>query len=525
MQPQAVSDSATPVFHPPSTAALPKEIAARESLDLKALGPLGLGRTVLALHGLSTAGPVVVDGSFMKGAVSNHNSPGEVSPLVSLINEPVGDAYLHRMAVPALQPGETALVLRMQPDIIEYYRSLGLLGDGQRVVEVDPIPSAKGLYGFPHTDPLSALVHEGRAFESEPYISSVFPSPATKDLATRAGLRTFQETNPFETNNKTKFHREAEQWGIRTAPFIQIESSHDVREAVLLFEGASAAWMKLAHGSGGDFVRRIEGPVTKDKLYATLRELRTAVQEAFERNDYSPVTLQDFWPQDRIAPILSSIEVEQHIGDFADPGTQVINCNFPFATAISGQYCRIGGFTQNVGPNGEFRGGRPFSPLEVFPEEMLADVRAQQYAVARYVAEGIRYAGFWGLDAMLVQQGGKVRQYNVEVNARANMNFWCGLVAAKLGAQCWCNLNVWGDRSTNRVRDLADLIGHDLVYGNPSAGLVMPMAMRSMWSGDRVVQPNSGSKVMLAAPDPATLASIMRRLEHTRGLRFTSTPQ
>lgn len=189
---------------------------------------------------------------------------------------------------------------------------------------------------------------EGR---DTPLFVSTFLSEFQREQVSQMGWKTVQSSDPKMTSNKAEFRKEAPHFGFRVADGGTITSLEDMHTAATLVlgtivrrigyghtpseQGWTGGWMKLAHGSGGDFVQSLAvsqdailseydsitdalsrgeslrtivntllashsnsplGEATHASVNGAYEKLRASVVQAFTVNDYGPGALEKFWP-------------------------------------------------------------------------------------------------------------------------------------------------------------------------------------------------------------------------------------
>ena len=477
---------------------------------VQAASPHGLGHATVLAHGIVPRDEVVVCASFITAAWS----AAEGAFPVNLIPSPADDAYLNFFAVPAAAAGETVLALRLQPGMLDYYQRVGILDHSTRVVEVDPKLSPGGaVTGYPATDPLALYADQGGRFEDGAHFVAVFPGQQGALIAQSIGLDPVQKYCPEAANSKAKLRECAQQYGYRVLPGVRLRSAGEIVEQSfqdMFAEGP--VWLKLAHGSGGDLVVRLP-----DARICTLRKgidrLRASAQAAFESAVYG-VDFEDFWPKNQFAPQASALVLER---DAAVLGSVLVNGSCNFTQRADGTFEVLGYFRQRVDADGNYCGSESFTPSS----DQIVGILEQVRGISRYLADH-NYAGLAGIDFMEIatENGAEVRV--IELNARPTMSSVCALVARKLSGEFYMNLNISAPHALESFQDvertfrLGDVDLTDPM--NASGVTIVPLALRSMFVGDRCCVSSNRAKMLISGPSAEKCGEILQRLQLENGI-------
>lgn len=445
-------------------------------------------------HGVTPDQPVVVYHNYT--AAMTHEGvtiPFHVAPTPQL------DYPMSYLAVTSAKPHEHVVALTLQPGMKEYFLEVGILSPTTVIHEVNPTISPQGVVGYPFTDALSQAVHANLPLPSGGYFVSTFPSNLVKEQATALGLVPLQESSPSLTNNKALMRSASEVFGFEMAPGVELQGAHDIDEAVTFFEGCSKVWMKLAHGAGGDMVIPIAGPLTAEKIQEARDSLYVSVSRAFQQGEFSKEAQEHFWSQDNFAPTLSTIILEKDIGTL---GEIVGNFSNSMLVKSDGSFEVLAYYSQIIGQKGEFLGSSP-APLS---QEIQTALLPEMGKVAKFCAE-LKMFGFMGVDFFLVRDpSGAIKPVFIEMNGRPSSSLNTHLVATKIGAPFWINIDL---RSEKEINTYADFAGHfdaaTRFYPRSTLeeGMVIPLSLSSMHTktdGEyTLVRPDKKVRVMIAS--------------------------
>lgn len=485
------------------------------STELAPLVPISpgvsLGRTVLQCNGIQPkkTDQIVVMNSFVTGPEHANGKP------FGLLPEPEGDAYLNFMVIPGLAPGETVLCLRLQPGVLDYYTSIGLIQPSNSVIEVDPKPGSQGELGFPFTDPISLLRQQvpGGATALDPvgYLVATFPSQPTDTLADEVGLRMVQRLDVATANDKAAFRKASEKWGFTMCPGMCLSAEGDIATAAGSLSDASRVWMKLAQGSGGDLVIGIDGPITEEALRSGIHAIRESVIKAFQVSDYGSYTIDDYWPASATLPVGSTITVERDAKDFGEP---IFNGSNSMIINQSGEMIPCGYYYQIISPEGNFCGS---ATCNASPEIMAA-INEEIGKVAAYAAssEGLNLRGHCGCDYYVVREpSGEYKCLVYELNGRPIISFFAHMVAMKLSAPHMININIEAPEPILTMGDVERLLtvdGINLTRPNETGVLVVPLAIRTLYTDQGTCYESPIVKVGIFSPNEEAGMAIMKRI-------------
>ena len=459
---------------------------------------LSLGHTTLRANNIN--GHPVITGNYVN---PQHELP---------LPWPDGDWYLRQTFVPAAQTGETVICNSLIPGLVDHYMRVDLLPDDISIIEVEPRSASPDDYGFPATDPLEELgVDFSRA--DNPYLCSTFSGPAISAQAERLGLNVVTPQTPSHlSNNKSRLRNAAETFGINMLPGATIGHPNDI-EAILEADWNTdhGCWIKVATGSGGDLVRRVNGRLTKQAFFEAVDDLRRAVNRAFESAEFE-TTFDAYWPSDSLMaggfPLV--VEADAHLF-----GESVINGSTQFVADTLGNVDIVGHFRQITTQDGEYIGNEPFVDISLSAQQ-FAEEQARRVAV--YNADQHGYFGIAAIDWFLVNDGRSDGSLFVgELNSRPTANTPPVIIAQKLGADHFINTNVYTNLPVSNTEDFFTIVG-DLALGSPEAGLVVPQSFRTM-AQQRRITASPNFKIAILASDTEHCQHIVKQLA-SRGVRF-----
>lgn len=445
-------------------------------------------------NGVAPDEPVVVCHNYT--AAMTHDGvaiPFHVAPTPNL------DYPMSYLAVTSAKPHEHVLALTLQPGMKEYFLRSGILSPTTIIHEVNPDVSPQGLVGHPFTDAISQAAHQNPSLPLGAYFVATFPSNLVKEQATSMGLVPVQQSSPFSSNNKALMRVAAQVYGFEMSPGLELHDTSEIAQAVAFFEGCSKVWMKLAHGAGGDMVIPIEGPLTAEKIRKARDSLFASVSQAFQQAQYPEGAQEHYWPQDCFAPRLSTIILERDIGTL---GTIVGNFSNSMLVKSDGSCEVLAYYSQIIGKKGEFLGSSP----AMLSKEVQVAIFPEMAKVAAFCSE-LKLFGFMGLDFFLVKDSsGALKPIFIEMNGRPSSSLNTHLVATKIGAPYWINIDLQSDHEINTYDDFAKHFnGQEPFYpqNNPEEGMVIPLSLSAMYTktdGEyTLVRPDKKVRVMIAS--------------------------
>jgi predicted ATP-grasp superfamily ATP-dependent carboligase len=137
---------------------------------------------------------------------------------------------------------------------------------------------------------------------------------------------------------------------------------------------------------------------------------------------------------------------------------------------------------------------------------MQAALFPEMAKVAAFCAE-LKLFGFMGVDFFLVEDSrGALKPVFIEMNGRPSSSLNTHLVATKLGAPYWINIDLKSDHEINTFEDFAKHFeGDELLYPQsvPGEGMVIPLSLSSMYTKTdgqyTLVRPDKKVRVMVAS--------------------------
>lgn len=520
-------------------------------------GPrLTFARPVLEAHQVNTTSvahePVVCTSSFV---------PGTGMP----VRRPEAQAHLNFLSIGASGPGDVVLSLRALPGLLPYYQRIGLLSSDTTVVQVEPRLDS-GRLGFPYTSPLHCLAHDRVALahlhdalagaERARWVAT-FIDQSDRELLWHLGVRPVQAVPPGTANDKAMFRTFAESFGYRTTPGMELRRADQRASAVsLMLAGAvarlrrgelitdqswSVGWLKLSHGSGGDFVCHIDlepealhllarvcaehgdevsalrevsalEPVIAslgEGLEQARRELADALHQAFEANDYSPLTVDSIWHSGEFAPHAAALVLEQ---DVRACGELVANCSNFVLLRSDGTWELLGAFERITSGDGSFIGSRPIDLHERFGAKTVKDANVQFEAAVKFAYQiGLR--GYLGMEFFVVRNGEKLESVMIETNGRIPLIGSACIMAHKLAAPAWLDVNVTAREEIRSIDDFYRIFGEHAAFqpGDFSKAKVILQASRTLQGGELQL-PSPQLKVLIVGESGAAAMGLLNQL-------------
>jgi len=516
-------------------------------VQLPPRGDLVFGRSVVESHAAALDERAIVVGqNFMVD-----RSAGQP------VSAPTGDVYLNFLGIGAAGRGEIVLALATLPGLLEAYKRYGLIDDTIDVVEVaPPIDSAPRL-GFPYTSPLELLLRDpaaqadlSRAVRGRgsgaPLFVGTFVTPLMRRQLGELGIDVVQRSDPVMTNNKDLFGRTARLFGYTVMPRVSIGGAADFEAASELAlqtvesrlargerpssDGWVGVWLKLPGGSGGDFVQPIRiATSTIDRVASVVAEdamareaarrsvkdearrglegayaaLRRSVDEAFSVNDYGPGAAEEFWARDAFGPATANIVAEQ---DVRADGTVEMNASNLMLLRSDGTFTIEGYFQQITGPEGDYRGSMPFDPNAELSPGAALDLERELGGIAA-MAHRLGLRGFIGVDFFVIRDRlGDTHVRMTEMNGRIPISGTAKIIADKVGAPAWINVNLEAPEEIRAFDDFERLYGELARFQPGEFGRcrIIPQAFRTIRgvdaAGDEVLVPSRGFKALLVGP-------------------------
>ncbi len=502
---------------------------------------LSFGDTQAKAHGVEIESrPVFISHNFMVD--------GEARQPIS---QPAGDHYLNFLGIGASSENEIILCLKTLPGLLDYYKRIGLLAENAKVIEVNPKLSNPECIGYPNTSPLELLTSDPEALSKmcfqlngspKPVFIGTFLTDRMRNLVkNKLGFDVVQYADPAISNNKVEFGAKAKSYGFETMPRITLDCPADTKKAVnmmvrgllqraklgeCLEDAVTLGWIKLSGGSGGDFVQKIavncnlnneeiiKADLEKELNSAYLR-IRKSVKEAFRNNDYGEGSLENFWPDNSYSPNLSSILVEM---DAQSRGKILANASNLMIVKEDGSYSIEGFFKQLTGTEGDYIGSVPFSPDLEFGSLLSEKLIQNLQGIVNFV-HSIGVRGYIGVDFFLVQNdSGDIESVMTEVNSRIPISGTAMIMAQKLVAPSWINLNVESNFTITCIEDFYEQFGEaaNFTPGDFTKCRLIPQAFRTLVSEDTII-PSASFKALVVGPDPKACLEFVKELK-SRGI-------
>lgn len=442
--------------------------------------PMGLGESTIAGHGYPVEGRrIVVTHNYTSAERLDDGilGPYHVAPM------PYLDFPMSAYPVVAATASEDVLCLTLSPGFEAYHRAIGLLSPHSRIYQVDPqvaggVPEVP--LGFPYTDPVSCAIGKLH-LPDNPLVVASFPGNYVAEQFAAMGGELVQRSSPSACNDKGRFRAAAERYGYLVAPGRELRKESDLLDVVAQFRDAQKVWVKLAHGAGGDFVRPVKGPVTVGRLLEVVDSFRQSVDAAFEQGAFSPGARAWYWPHDSFAPAHSTMFVEQDLNEL---GTVVLSGSCVMRVAADGRIDIPAYFGQTTGPLGDFRESCPVQ----LPPELREYLDGEVRKVGTFAREELGLYGTMGADLIVVQRpDGALRAYFVELNGRPPNSGIALIVAEKLGARYWANLELHTTNPADTMEQVERLLtidGYNYARGDLERGMVVPTLLKSMFDSE-----------------------------------------
>jgi hypothetical protein len=449
------------------------------------------------------------------------------------ISNPEGDSYLTFLGIGAADYNGVVVTLKTLGGVLDYYRSIGLITNNTRVIEVNPILSQNSYKGYPNSSPLECLVKDNIALgqlqklnkHDDLIFVGTFLTDHMRDTLNSLGLNFVQQANPFITNNKELFHANCK---CNLMPSILINGEDDLLSAIQLLkdsiiktgiteDGSIIAWLKLSGGSGGDFVQKIvvsndeamspylDGILT-NKVFDAIRNIRNSVEKAFNNNDYGRNALESFWSADKLSPNDSALVLEQ---DVRTKGEILANCSNLILINTDGSFRTLGNYKQITGIDGDYIGSRPYDPNSEYAE--FSDrLHTNMETIVQYAMQNNHY-GFAGVDYFAVKTpDGQIEFVMTELNARMPISGTAHIMAQKLQASAWINVNLEADKEIISFSDFEKMYSEHILTANDATLLkngqlnackIIPQAFRTLQDNSGQIIPSAKFKALIVGPD------------------------
>lgn len=475
---------------------------------------LGIGISTLMAHGVTTL-EEVAPYLMLNYVCGDHRLA---------LNAPHADFYLGTTVLPALRPGENAIVNTVLPGLLDLWRHHGLIPNDSHIIQVDPrVPTFERYpFGYPFTDPLSNITADllPNRNGTAPVLISTFSNDQIRTHAQQLGFDTLGNHSSVDANSKARLRANAAEYGIKMLPGVLINSDTDLERVVEEFKKfPHGAYLKYPAGSGGDLGLPVKIQ-SVDDIHHAIRELRERVQISLTRGKFG-ITIDDFWPADSPCPTELPLVVEAHYANF---GTLEINGSSQFITTTSGNIDIYGHFSQMTTDIGEYLGNRPL-PADKINAETRDKIETEVKKVGKYNIEKNRYFGIQGVDWFLIRdEEGELHAYVDELNSRPTANTPPFIMAQKLKTSHWVNVNCYPiDRNQpiQTIDDFIALVGYDLALGTHGLA-VIPQSFRTLTSSSRTLL-SPDFKCMMTGQSEEDLDIIANQLS-SRGISLVPQP-
>jgi hypothetical protein len=403
--------------------------------------------------------------------------------------------------------------------LLGYYKRLGLLQDVNDVIQVEPKIGRfeNSVHGHPFTNVVANLDGQVRPIAERglPILISTFSDQYQREYARSLGLQTIGEHSSVEANSKSRLREYQKKYNYQMLPGAVIDNTSDLSRIVDEFKQfESGVFLKFPTGSGGDLGIHLEIRSLKD-LEEGIRKIRDRINQALNNGKFG-IGIDDFWPPDMPCPPGLPLVIEAH---YRNVGELIMNGSTQFITRSDGTWESYGIFKQYTNDKGEYLGNEPIVQADLDTAQKGL-IEAEVEKVARYNIDENRYFGLQGVDWFLIKrQDGTIACYIVELNARPTANTPPLIIAQKLGATFWLNINCFPanrDFPIHTIDDYIHIVGKDLADGE-NGQLVIPQAFRTFRTTDRLI-PSPDFKAMIIGRDRQDIAQIVLEL-HRRGIK------
>ena len=461
--------------------------------------PVSLGLTTLRAN--EQKGMPIVIGSFI--------TP---EPTI-LMSKPEEEWYLNMLVAPSLRNGETGVITKLPPGVKDYYIQLGLLNKETRVVEVAPSElhkSETSIYSYRNTDPLVLLRDSFFTGINNAKLVSFFNSPAIHEEANRLGIGMIENPPSTTTNNKANIRNPSiiAKYGFNMLRGVILTREEELDRLVSCFSPyVEGIWLKLALGSGGDYVTHIKN-VSKSTIIEARNNMYDTAKNFFYNGGFSD-KFSSFWAEKEFAPQGFPFVVEIDVKNIG----KAINGSTQFITHKNGKVDVVFHSEQITSPEGEYLGSRPLISKDYEMTKLLTDVlRKEAEKVGRYNINENGYYGIQGIDWFIVENGSKIEYYLTELNSRPIITTPAMIVAQKLGFPNWINTDVTVESPIRTIKDYREEVGR--MHTDPrnlrtGRGIVVPIAFRTLTTSRGEQIPSTQFKVLVCGRSHAECENIM----------------
>jgi hypothetical protein len=229
--------------------------------------------------------------------------------------------------------------------------------------------------------------------------------------------------------------------------------------------------------------------------------------------------LERLWPEQSSLPREVCLICEQdtrYLGMLRANSSNVVTIHDDGTFEVEGNFMQI------TGLDGDYRGSYPYSPEAEYGPKFAAELARQVRSVAAWL-HSIGFRGRAGMDYFVVQNdSGELSVIMTEVNGRAPISGVAQVMAQKLGAPAWMNINVElpaelrGRPATlHSMDDFRDAFGEAAEFkpGDFSAVRILPQAMRALHDEHGLAVPSRKVKALIVGPNMDTLFAYRRRLQ------------
>lgn len=499
--------------------------------------PAGLRAFMLARYGIGGLNNSYMPTPDLRGAVyrATNFTPDQDATITCDLE---GDTYLNMLAACAIGEQERAVTLRLIPGLREYYERMGLLQPGQ-LIEVDATisydqtdnPQVKP---FPNGDVITQLANAGVKFDQSVLFSLTFATEQTREALKAMNAEVMQQTD-HNIATKAHLHEHAAQYGIPMCKGMVVHTPADIGTLLEKFGNVEkGVWRKLVKSSGGDGTDKIT-QMTVETVTQSIQKAVDLLQTALEINDYSALSLNDLVNDEGIPHegLVFEIDAANYIPE-GTSGNVLICSNMIVIGEEKVQV--LNDYVQDT-RDGVYYGSRP---LTLTPAEKQM-VDQHMGAIGRYGINELQHQGIAGIDYALIYQDvevdGEIQKKLIDVrilevnwrdpisgNAQQVMDHIRLLhdridmqQQSEYGMGTFLNVNFELPEDIRTFEDIEKWIGRDLLYGSISKGMVIPIACRTITSGDEQIV-SSKFKGLIIGEDEEQVNRIKIELQ-SRGIR------
>lgn len=434
---------------------------------------------------------------------------GRVFSPQSGVRDPDPTAGVFHQAVTSLIYGATTgISLGLHKGFLDYQREyLGV----SNIIEITKWQPPSNEYHYPmHSIPAQMV---RRAQEEAPFgdffrgkiYCAWLPNVDVQRTANELGARTLiSAENMLRFNSKVDFVSNAYAGQYNVAPHavathweLLEERMGDVAtmaQNLGIDSDDTRYWIKFDHMSSG------RGVLSHNPRKSSFHSVQTWIGNTLEhwgrtRRDFMPVVIDiDIGALPDVKRIRANLNVQG-----------VIGMSGPFLTGVT---------LQNVSSMGKYQGGA----LPLSDEEKLCALEAQKWAWPVFRrAHDAGYRGYVGVDLILCEgRDGRMRGYNLEMNARLNGSTFLLAVAQRVGRDAGlCEHALGFDLITSTFGPFSDFEAfhktfHDVLYRGARSEYtgIVPLIMMTNTFGAIC-----RAKLIFVAPDPKRLQNLKQRYQ------------